>query len=221
MSNAALGVLFDLDGTLADTAPDLGDALNQLLIQHGRAPLPFHRIRPQASDGSQGMIRLGFRLEPRDAAYETYRQAFIACYAERILRKTRLFPGIPEVLDALEVRGIPWGVVTNKPARLTEPLISGLGLEGRAGCVISGDTTPHRKPHPEPVFRACAQLGLAPWQCWLVGDAERDIAAGRAAGTRTLIARFGYIGPGEDPRTWGADGEISHPQALLDWLHEG
>ena len=175
----AAAVLFDLDGTFADTAPDMALALNRLLESEGREPLPFERIRPHVSHGGRGLIRLGFGLEPGDASYDRLRQTFLDLYRKDLARETRLFPGIEELLGSLERIGIPWGIVTNKPEWLTEPLIAALGLTKRAACLVSGDTTPNTKPHPDPVLYACRQIAVNPAETWYVGDAERDVAAGR------------------------------------------
>ncbi len=211
-------VLFDLDGTLADTAPDLAAALNKVLSEEGRDPLPYPRIRPVASHGSAALIRLGFDMEPGEPGFAELRERLLAHYAENVCRDTRVFPGVPELLDALQARNICWGIVTNKPAFLTEPLIARLGLTHRPACVVSGDTTPNRKPHPEPMLHACAIARAQASESLFVGDAERDIQAGREAGMKTLVALFGYIGENEDPAQWGADGMIRSPLELLDWL---
>lgn len=211
-------VLFDLDGTFADTAPDLAHALNQVLAARGHPPLSLDSVRPHASHGGRALIKLGFGLEPEDSDYEPLRQELLGHYRAHLAVHTRLFPGMAALLEALEDRGIPWGIVTNKPAWLTEPLIQGLGMDARAGCVVSGDTTPYLKPHPEPVRHACRLLGRPLADCWYLGDAQRDIEAGRDAGTRTLVALFGYLGDQDEPHAWGADGLIAHPLDLLDWL---
>ncbi len=211
-------VLFDLDGTFADTAPDLAYALNRLLQAHGRPPADYGRVREAASHGGRALIQVGFGLNPEQTGFEPLRQQLLALYRDNIQRHTRLFPGIPELLDRLEQRGLRWGLVTNKPGWLTEPLIAGLGLNGRPACVVSGDTTAHAKPHPGPILHACKLAARDPGACLYVGDAERDIRAGRSAGTATLVALFGYIGAQDRPREWGADGCIEHPLQVLDWL---
>lgn len=210
-------VLFDLDGTLADTAPDLAYALNRLLQESGRAPLPYEALRPMASHGAKGLIGLGFGLTPQDAGYAGLRQRFLDLYAANLTRGTRLFPGIAELLDNLRTRGIHWGIVTNKPRFLTDPLVQQLGLSD-AACVVSGDTTANSKPHPEPMLYACRKAGSLPAQCLYVGDAARDIEAGRVAGMQTLVALFGYISQDDRPQTWGASGMISEPREVLQWL---
>lgn len=211
-------VLFDLDGTLADTAPDLAGALNRLLAEEGRAALPLEHVRPWVSYGSPALIRLGFGKTPEDDGYAELRARLLAHYAENLCRDTRLFPGVPALLDALRDRGICWGVVTNKPAFLTDPLIAKLGLIHPPACVVSGDTTANRKPHPEPMLHACAVAAARPAEALFVGDAERDVRAGREAGMRTLVALFGYIGENENPAEWGADGMVETPLEVLDWI---
>ncbi len=217
MSNPK-GVLFDLDGTFADTAQDMGNALNRLLESHGLAPRPFQQIRPQVSHGGKAMIRLGFGIGPDDERFEPLRREFLDLYLADLDTHTRLFPGMEELLQTLDVRGMPWGIVTNKPAWLTDPLLRGMGIDRRAACIVSGDTTPHAKPHPGPILHACRQIGLATENCWYLGDAERDIIAGRDAGARTLVALFGYLDTHDRPEAWGADGLIDHPLETLDWI---
>lgn len=211
-------MLFDLDGTFADTAPDMAAALNRLLLARRQRPLDFEQVRPHASHGGRAMVRLGFGLEPGDPDYEAVRLEYLEAYAARLVEKTAPFPGIPELVAALESRAIPWGIVTNKPAWLTEPLLDGIGFRDRAACVVSGDTAGRPKPHPDPLLHACALLQVDPSRCWYVGDAERDIQAGLAAGMGTLAALFGYLGPGDDPSGWGAHGLIDHPLEVLGWL---
>ncbi|MEJ2107774.1 MAG: phosphoglycolate phosphatase [Acidiferrobacteraceae bacterium] len=213
-------VLFDLDGTLADTAPDLAHALNAVLAENGRPPLPYERIRAEASYGGKGLVHLGFGLEPDDSGYTEIRQRFLDLYESHLCEQTRVFPGMDHVLSDLKRRGLNWGVVTNKPAYLTEPLMECLGLTSEAACIVSGDTTANNKPHPEPLLHGCALAGSSPAQCLYVGDAERDIRAGRLAGMQTLAARFGYIRSGDNPVGWGADAMIDTPDAILDWLDQ-
>lgn len=211
-------VLFDLDGTLADTAPDLAYALNALLARHGQPVLPYDTIRPVASHGAAALIELGFGIARSDPAFAPLREKFLELYRNNLTRETRLFPGMAGILAALPARGLNWGIVTNKPAFLTEPLIEQLGLKEEAACVVSGDTTVNRKPHPQPMLHACALAGSKPPECLYVGDAARDIEAGRAAGMRTLVALFGYIGHDDQPETWGADGLIHAPDEILEWI---
>ncbi|MFM1891347.1 MAG: hypothetical protein RLZ44_424 [Pseudomonadota bacterium] len=214
----ARAVLFDLDGTFADTAPDLAYALNQTLAAFGLPPLPFERIRPVVSHGGLALIRLGFGLEPEQPGFAERRQHLLDVYHANLCRETRLFDGMAEVLAALEAHGLPWGIVTNKPAWLTDPLIAAMGLRQRAGSVISGDTCAHRKPHPEPILCACRELRVAPQQTVYVGDADRDMAAGRAAGAIPVAALFGYILEDDDPAAWDADHRIGHAAELLELL---
>lgn len=213
---AIKAVLFDLDGTLADTAPDLAYALNGVLAEQGRAPLPLDTIRPAASHGGIALIRCGFgEGHPGE---EALRLRLLDIYQANIARETHLFPGMAEVLAEIEARGLNWGVVTNKPAWLTEPLLDALGLSRRAGCIVSGDTCEQSKPHPQPILHACRQVGVTARECLYVGDAERDIEAGRRAGTHTLAALFGYISKNDRPQDWGADALIAHPGEILAWL---
>jgi phosphoglycolate phosphatase len=211
-------VLFDLDGTLADTAPDLAQALNTLLAEEGRARLPFERIRPVVSHGSTGLLSLGFAVGAQDPEFGRLRARLLAIYADNLCAHTRLFPGMAPLLEALERRGLNWGIVTNKPTALTEPLVAQLPVPFPPACIVSGDTTTNRKPHPEPMLLACTRAGSEPQSCLYVGDAERDIQAGRRAGMRTLVALFGYIGDNEEPRSWGADGLVQDPMEILNWL---
>lgn len=211
-------VLFDLDGTLVDTAPDLGHALNLQRGLHGLPPLPFEAIRPQASHGARGLLKLGFDISPEDSRFAPMRQEFLQLYADNLCRHSRLFEGMDAVLNALEARALPWGVVTNKPARFTEPLMSLLDLAERAACIVSGDTCPEPKPHPGPLLYACEQIGLSAAKCLYVGDAERDVEAARNAGMPCIIARYGYLGEDDRPHDWGALGLVSSPGEILGYL---
>lgn len=211
-------MLFDLDGTLLDTAPDMVAALNALRAEQLLAPLPFAAVRPYVSHGAAALIRCGFP-EARDAqSGEALRTRFLDLYRARIAEQTRPFAGIPEVLAAVEQLPLPWGVVTNKPAWLTGPLLHTLDLDHRAAVIVSGDTVAEHKPHPLPLLHAAETLGLPPGDCLYVGDAERDIQAARAAGMPVLVALFGYIGPQEAPQAWPADGWVSSPTEILGWL---
>ncbi|MEW6589729.1 MAG: HAD-IA family hydrolase [Pseudomonadota bacterium] len=211
-------VLFDLDGTLVDTAPDLGHALNLQRTRHGLAPLPDELIRPQASHGARGLLGLGFGVQPDDAKFPAMREEFLELYAANICRHSRPFDGILELLAAIEARGLKWGVVTNKPARFTEPLMSLLDLAERAACIVSGDTCPQPKPHPAPMLAAAELCGAGPGACLYLGDAERDIEAARAAGMPALVAAWGYLDATDTPHTWGALAEIRHPLDTLAHL---
>ncbi len=214
-------ILFDLDGTLADTAPDLAYALNQTLKRHNHPPLPYDQIKPKVSHGASALIRLGFDLTPDDEAFAPLLQELLQIYSANIHRETALFPGMKEVLERLEQRGIAWGIVTNKPSRFTDPLMKSMGLADRAACIVSGDTTMNSKPHPEPILHACRLAGgHSPEACLYIGDAQRDIESGLAAGTATLVALFGYLGSDDHPEKWGADGYITHPKQILEWLDD-
>ena len=215
---AVRAVLFDLDGTLADTAPDLGHVLNMQRKSRGLETLPLETLRPVVSQGARGLLRLGFGLAPGNEAYEAMREEFLALYARDLCVHSRLFEGIPALLDALEARGIAWGIVTNKLDRYTRPLVEALGVLQRAACVISGDTCAHAKPHPDPLLEAARQLDLAPSLCLYVGDDERDVLAGLAAGMTPVVALDGYLGDGNHPRDWGARHMIDHPAQVLHLL---
>ncbi len=213
----ARALLLDLDGTLLDTAPDMGAALNALRREQGAAPLPFAAIRPQVSHGGAALVRLGFAgASPEE--HERLRRRFLELYRGSLSAGTRLFAGFEAVLATLEARSIPWGIVTNKPGWLTAPLLEALGLAARAACVVAGDTLEKRKPHPEPLWHAARLAGLEPADCVYVGDTERDIIAGRAAGMRTVAARYGYLAAGEDPAAWRPDGIVDAPDELLAWV---
>jgi len=211
-------ILFDLDGTLLDTAPDLADALNTVLLENQHSPLPFEDIRPVVSHGGIALIELGFKLDSSDPAFGPLRQRLLEVYRKNVSRRTQPFPGITELLDKLEQRGLNWGIVTNKPGWLTEPLLKDLDLFDRAACVISGDTLDERKPHPAPMLHASKLANSRPEQCVYIGDAQRDIEAGNNAGMQTLVALFGYLQEADEPRTWNANDMIEHPQDLLAWL---
>ena len=210
-------VLFDLDGTLLDTAPDMIAALNTLRTEESRDPLPYALARTQVSHGSTGLLRLAFpELDGDD--FEQMRARFLSLYEARLTQDTALFDGCATVLDTLDRKGLAWGVVTNKPAFLTQPLLVALGLAQRAGCIVSGDTLPERKPHPAPLLHAARQLGLPPVQCVYVGDAERDVVSARSAGMPVLLALYGYLGPDDRPDAWLPDVQIHSPIEILDWL---
>jgi len=211
-------VLFDLDGTLADTAADLAAALNRLREDRELPPLPVAQLRPHASDGTRGMLGAGLGVQRGDAEWETLKEAFLDYYGSGLAVHTRLFPGAGDTLAAIEKRGLAWGVVTNKVARFTLPLLERLGLAARAGVVVCGDTTSEVKPHPAPLLHAAAALRIAPERCVYVGDAPRDVAAARAAGMAALVARYGYIAADIAPEAWAPDGLIESLPRLLDWL---
>jgi 2-phosphoglycolate phosphatase len=211
-------VLFDLDGTLADTAPDLAAAVNWMRTERGLEPTPYAILRPTASAGARGMIGAAFGLAPGDEGYEELRVQWFERYQSAMAVHSTLFDGIPDLLDGIMAAGMAWGIVTNKPARFTDPLVPLIGLT-QAGCVISGDTTPHSKPHPAPLLEAARRLDIAPAHCWYVGDDLRDIEAGRAAGMVTVACNWGYCGS-IDPATWGADHLLDTPRQLLQMLRE-
>jgi len=210
-------VLFDLDGTLADTAPDLAAALNRLRAEQGLEPLPLERLRPFASAGARGLVHVGFGIKPGDSEYASLREAFLEYYRDRTCVETTLFPGIAELLEALAARGVAWGIVTNKATRFTDRIVSKLNL--RPDCIASGDTTPHLKPHPASLLHAAEQLGLAPAACAYLGDDLRDMKAARAAGMRPIAVEWGYHHPDNGgPGTWEADAVIAHPMDLVRHL---
>jgi phosphoglycolate phosphatase len=211
-------ILFDLDGTLANTAPDLGHALNRQRIARGLPALPIELIRTEASAGARGLLGLGFNIKPGDPGYDAMRAEFLDFYAERLCHETTLFPGIMELLDELDGRRVPWGIVTNKPARFTLPLMQELGLSSRAACIISGGDTAHSKPHPEPLLAASKAMTITPGECIYLGDDMRDVQASLAAGMEPVVARYGYLGSVSPPETWGARYLIDEPRELLGYL---
>jgi 2-phosphoglycolate phosphatase len=218
MSGRPRLLLFDLDGTLIDSAPDLAGAANDLRAAHGLPALSYELLRPMVGTGARGMVGVAFGALPGDERFDDLRDAFLARYAERLLDNTQVFDGMLPVLDALDAAGLPWGIVTNKAMRFTAPLVEGLGLSARSAVVIAGDTTPHAKPHPAPLLEAARRAGVAAEGCAYVGDDHRDIVAGRAAGMAALAAGWGYLGQGEPVHAWGADQVLSSPAALLQWL---
>jgi phosphoglycolate phosphatase len=213
---APRAVLFDLDGTLADTAPDLAAAVNWLRTERGLEPTPYSVLRPTASAGARGMIGAAFGLQPGDDGYEELRLAWFDRYQSAMAVHSSLFGGVTELLDGIGAAGMKWGIVTNKPARFTDPLIPQIGLT-HAGCIVSGDTTGFSKPHPAPLLEGARRLGIAPEHCWYVGDDQRDVEAGRAAGMVTVACAWGYCGE-IDPATWGADYLLDTPTDLLETL---
>lgn len=214
----ALTILFDLDGTLVDTAPDLGLALNMQRERHGLPALPLDAIRPHASHGSRGLLGIGFGLTPEDEAFPTMREEYLDLYDQVFTRSPMLFEGVAEVLEALESAGLQWGVVTNKPRRFTLPLMGALALDVRAACIVSGDDAARPKPSPDTLLLACDLAAVMPSSCIYVGDAERDVQAAHAAGMPTVIARYGYLDAHDRPEEWGADAMIDLPLELLQKL---
>lgn len=211
-------VFFDLDGTLADTAPDLAGTLNRLKAEQGLPPSPYEALRPRVSQGVRGMLGAGFGLTPEDEAYAPLAARFLALYSESLCIETRLFEGMDELLDKLDAWGITWGVVTNKAEHLARPIITTLGLAARCACIVGGNTTGRPKPHPDPLLHACALTGHAPQRSLYVGDDIRDIQAGRAAGMITVAAAYGYLGSAEPIQAWNADTIIEHPLDILALL---
>jgi 2-phosphoglycolate phosphatase len=215
------GVLFDLDGTLIDSAPDLANAANRLRADHGLEPLPLALLRPMVGSGARGMVGIAFGVAPGEPRFEPLRDAFLAHYEAGLLQSTQPFEGVEQMLAALEAAGIPWGIVTNKATRFTTPIVAGLGLAQRAAVVVCGDTTAHSKPHPEPLWHAARVMGLAPESVVYVGDDLRDAQAARAAGMAMVAATWGYLGLGEPVHDWGADALVDAPDQLLSWLRIG
>ena len=212
-------VLFDLDGTLIDSAPDLGAAADKMRTDRGLPSLPLERYRPLAGAGARGMIGEAFGIAPEHPDFPVLREEFFTNYEARMTQHTWIFDGVAELIQTIVQRDLPWGVVTNKSARFTVPLTRAMPLFASAATVVSGDTTPHAKPHPAPLLEAATRLGLQPGQCIYVGDDERDIIAGRAAGMGTVAATYGYLGAQANVAQWGAHAEIKFPLALLQLLH--
>jgi 2-phosphoglycolate phosphatase len=207
-------VLFDLDGTFADTAPDLARALNLMRAARGLGPVSVEDTRPVTSTGARGLLRVGFGMSPEHPDYLIMREEFLSVYARNLCHETVLFDGMLELLDAIEARDMRWGIVTNKVERLAKPLIERLGLSERCACVIGGDTTGRLKPDPAPLLAASTLIGIEPAACCYVGDDRRDVEAGRAAGMRTIAVRYGYLNGGA-PDEWGADVVVDCPQDVL------
>lgn len=210
-------VLFDLDGTFADTAPDLNYALNLMRTTRHLPTVAEEKTRPVTSSGARGLLGVGFEIKPDDKNYAELCKEFLENYENNLCRETRLFAGMPELIEALESNSVRWGIVTNKAERFAIPLINLLGYGKRAACVIGGDSTPQRKPHPEPLFAAARRIGIEASQCIYVGDDERDIQAGRSAGMKTIAVRYGYLN-GSSPDDWGADAVIDTPMEIIPLL---
>jgi N-acetyl-D-muramate 6-phosphate phosphatase len=214
----ARAVLFDLDGTLADSAPGLADATNDMLRARGLPLLPLEALRPAVGSGARGMVSTAFGLTPGEPGYDGLRDEFLIRYELRLLEKVRLFEEVPPVLDALEAAGLAWGIVTNKALRFADPMTRALGLVPRTPVLVGGDSTPHTKPHPAPLLEAARRLATAPECCIYVGDDARDMQAGRAAGMGTAAAAWGYLGHGADMALWSADAVLASPRTLLQYL---
>lgn len=211
-------VLFDLDGTLIDSAPDLGAAADQMRLDRGLPSLAFEAYRPLAGAGARGMLGVAFGIDVDDPAFESMREEFFTNYERCMTERTVVFDEVAELIQRIGERQLPWGVVTNKSSRFTDPLTQAIPLFATAGAIVSGDTTPHAKPHPAPLLEAARRLGVAPEFCLYVGDDERDIVAGLAAGMQTVAANYGYLGSQTDSQAWGAHAEINSPMALLQLL---
>ncbi|MDQ6679931.1 MAG: phosphoglycolate phosphatase [Pseudomonadota bacterium] len=211
-------VLFDLDGTLIDSAPDLAGAGNEMRLARGLEALPYASFRPMVGSGARGMVAIALQAGPTDAGYAELRDEFLQRYEARMTRETHVFAHIPPVLDMLSAVAVPWGIVTNKATRFAVPLVAALGLDRGAAALICGDTTPHAKPHPEPLHEAARRIGVPPAGCVYVGDDLRDVQAGRAAAMATVIAGWGYLGLGDAIESWGADHIVHSPNELLKLL---
>ncbi|MCZ2498241.1 HAD-IA family hydrolase [Xylophilus sp. Kf1] len=211
-------VLFDLDGTLIDSAPDLGGAADDMRVERGLGSLPMARYRPMCGSGARGMLAVAFDMTPEHPDFADMREEFFQRYEKRMTRDSGLFDGVIEMLDALDARQMPWGIVTNKSQRFTIPLLSEVPALANAGVAISGDTTPHAKPHPAPLFEACRRMQVDPARCVYVGDDERDIVAGLAAGMGTVAAAWGYLGSAASIADWGAQAIAESPRSLLKLL---
>ena len=211
-------VLFDLDGTLIDSAPDLGAAADKMRTDRGLPSLPLSQYRPMAGAGARGMLGIAFGMTPEHPEFLAYREEFFVNYENAMTERTIIFDGVPGMIAALVQAGLPWGVVTNKSSRFTDPLTAAMPLFATASAIVSGDTTPHAKPHPEPLFEAARRLQVDPARCVYVGDDERDIVAGLAAGMGTVAATYGYLGARSDIAAWGADAVINNPLELLNFL---
>lgn len=211
-------VLFDLDGTLLDTAPDMAHALNTMRNRHGMPDLEFDLIRPLVGYGSKALLQLGFNVDESHREYAALLEEFFTAYQENLATSTALFPEMAEVLNHLEDKNIPWGIVTNKPARFTMDLLDALDLSRRSACIICGDTLEKRKPHPEPILYACEIIKRLPQHTLYVGDTATDVVASKAAGTRALVALYGYIKAEEDPYEWKADGYIKTAGEIIRWV---
>ena len=215
------GIFFDLDGTLADTAPDLVAATNQLLLARNLEPKPYEFLRPYASAGARGLLEGAFGIDPNHQNFIALRDEFFANYEKALLVDSKLFDGIDHLLDQMDEVKLPWGIITNKSERFTNPLTELMGLRQRAVSTVSGDTTPYSKPHPEPILHAARAANIDPTQSIYVGDDIRDVIAGKAAGMKTVAAAYGYCGCKEPPEAWGADYIVDNPLDLLQIIFPG
>ncbi len=215
LSSPYAGIFFDLDGTLADTAPDLVAAMNQLLLVRNLEPKPYALLRPFASAGARGLLEGAFGISPDHPDFITLRDEFYGNYEKALLVESKLFDGVDHLLDQMDEARLPWGIITNKSERFTNPLTDLMGLRQRAVSTVSGDTTPHSKPHPEPILHAARSSNVDPTKSIYVGDDIRDVLAGKAAGMKTVAAAYGYCGCKEPPEAWGADYVVNHPTELL------
>ena len=213
-------VLFDLDGTLIDSAPDLGAAADKMRVQRGLPSLPLEQYRPMAGAGARGMLGIAFGITPEHAEFEVMKEEFFVNYENCMTERTHIFEGVHDMIAALVSQGMPWGVVTNKSSRFTDPLTAAMPLFATAGAIVSGNTTPHAKPHPEPLYEAARRLSVDPLRCVYVGDDERDIVAGLAAGMGTVAATYGYLGQQTDVSRWNAHVHIDSPIKLLNFLNK-
>ena len=211
-------VLFDLDGTLIDSAPDLAGACNDMRVERGLSSLPYEQLRAMVGSGARGMVGTGFGIGPDDDGYAALRDEFLMRYESRMTRETRVFAGVPPMLARLRESSRPWGIVTNKASRFATPLVASLGLAEQAATLVCGDTTAHAKPHPEPLLEAARRMGVTAAACVYVGDDRRDVDAGRAAGMRTLVAAWGYLGAGEPMSAWDATGIVAAPDDVVAWI---
>ena len=215
-----MAVLFDLDGTLADTAPDMARTVNLMRESRGLPPVPIADVRPFVSRGARGMIGAAFDVTPENPRFPAMREEFMTLYADNLCVDSKLFPGMDGLLDALEARAIAWGVVTNKFERLARPVLAGLGIEKRAAVIVGGDTCPRPKPFPDPLLHAAATMNVDPGRTLYIGDDERDVQAARAAGMPVIVAGYGYLGDGLPPSMWNADGIVNDVQEMREWIDE-
>ena len=215
LSSPYAGIFFDLDGTLADTAPDLVAAMNKLLLARNLEPKPYALLRPHASAGARGLLEGAFGINPEHPDFITLRDEFYGNYEKALLVESKLFDGIDHLLNQMDEARLPWGIITNKSERFTHPLADLMGLRQRAVSTVSGDTTPYSKPHPEPILHAARSSNVDPTKSIYVGDDIRDVLAGKAAGMKTVAAAYGYCGCKEPPEAWGADYVVNHPSELL------